>query len=155
MATLNELLDNWKQKYGKYIVRFEQLRDSAKTAGRVKKNYAVWYQWKEGTAVMFRQFGIWVFNERTADEQAFWDGAEPNLAPPPTPQPTFRSEVEQELQKLIDNGDIDSAIINTVDENLKTAEVTVYIMEVEGVSKHLWRFKKEEDGTISHEEVVQ
>ena len=151
---LQELMAEWKAKYGKYIVRLEQLPDSSITPHRVKKNFIVWHNTDVNNSVVARRFSVWVLNPNTSNEVAYFDGSEPNIAPPIRTKVTFTNKINSKIQELINEGSIDSGIINISDDATKVAEVAVYMLKGNSLTKHIYRVKEESDGSLSFKEVT-
>ncbi len=126
-----ELYKAWLDKNKDVIVRVEELADSAVSAERVRKNIAVWF--KSGDGVSYRIVRAWVFQPNSESEEAYWEGGEPVLAP--TPTPTFRDRVIEELNNLREQGTITAYRLDSVDEAAKSAIAFIYKTTTDGVSE--------------------
>jgi len=120
--TLKELIDSFEEKNKDILVDIQEIQGipQPRISDFIKKGYAIVYKTPSG-GIAVRNAFIFVKNLNTADEEAYWENNEPILVP--TPMETFRNKVEKFMRDVIEKEVIYTAIIEDLDESLKSAIV--------------------------------
>jgi len=118
--TLRELIDNFKEKNKDVLIDIQEIQGipQPRISDFIKKGYAIIYKTSNG-GITVRNAFIFVKNLNTANEEAYWENNEPILVP--TPVETFRNKVEKFIRNIIEKEVIYTAIIEDLDESLKSA----------------------------------
>ncbi|MFQ6055249.1 MAG: hypothetical protein ACE5J3_04630 [Methanosarcinales archaeon] len=141
------LLENWETKNKYKTIRLEELKDSAVSKDRIKKNYALWVKGDKKNETKYQTFSIWVLNPNTKDEIAYFENTEPLYISPPLSTKSLRELTIEYINKQ----SILGAIVESVDEALNTVIAKVYI---DGTTTKKWLLRKNKLGNIEHLEVV-
>ena len=122
--TLRELIDNFKKKNKDILIDIQEIQGvpQPRISDFIKKGYAIIYKTPSGNIAVKNVF-IFVKNLSTANEKAYWENNEPVLIPASVE--TFRNKVEEFIKSAIEKEVIYTAIIEDLDENLKSAIVKV------------------------------
>ena len=120
--TLKELIDSFEEKNKDILVDIQEIQGipQPRISDFIKKGYVIVYKTPSG-GIAVRNAFIFVKNLNTADEEAYWENNEPILVP--TPMETFRNKVEKFMRDVIEKEVIYTAIIEDLDESLKSAIV--------------------------------
>ena len=125
--TLKELIKKFKEKNKDVLIDIQEIQgiSQPRISNFVKKGYAIIYKTPSGNISIKNAF-IFVKNLNTTNEEAYWEDSEPVISyKPPEPVETFRNKVEKFIKSAIEKEIIYTAIIENLDESLKSAIVKV------------------------------
>lgn len=109
-------------------------------------------QTSEG-GINYKNIAYYVTSEGQPEEQAYWEGANP--FPDTTVVSNFRADVYNKINQVIQGGTIKGAIVDKLDTESKTAQVTAYKQDPQDVNKVvvLYYMVKDVDGTLAISEI--
>jgi len=122
---LNELLDDFKTKNKEVLLKMAEIQavPQLKVEGFIRKGYCIVYKNANG-GIEVRNVFVIVKNLDKEDEEAHWENNEPIISYKSSESvETFRNKVEKFIKNAIEKEIIYTAIIEDLDENLKSAFV--------------------------------
>jgi len=125
--TLKELIEKFREKNKDVLVDIQEIQGvpQPRISGFVKKGYAIVYKTSTGGVNVKNAF-IYVKDLGQKTEEAYWENAEPIISYKSSePVETFRNKVEKFIKSAIEKEIIYTAIIEDLDESLKSAIVKV------------------------------
>jgi len=155
---LNELLDDFKTKNKEVLLKIAEIQavPQFKVEGFIRKGYCIVYKNANG-GIEVRNVFVVVKNLGKEDEEAFWENNEPIISYKSSePVETFRNKVEKFIKNAIEKEIIYTAIIEDLDENLKSAFVKAIKKDDTGnyVEKKLAIRYNSETGKIEYAETT-
>ena len=123
--TLKELIDSFKEKNKDVLIDIQEIQGipQPRISNFVKRGYAIIYKTPSG-GITVRNAFVFVKNLNTTNEEAYWENNEPIISYKSSESiETFRNKVEKFIKSAIEKEMIYTAIIEDLDENLKSAIV--------------------------------
>jgi len=120
---LNELLNDFETKNKEVLLKITEIQavPQFKVEGFIRKGYCIVYKNANG-GIEVRNVFVVVKNLGKEDEEAYWENNEPIISYKSSePVETFRNKVEKFIKNAKEKEIIYTAIIEDLDENLKSA----------------------------------
>jgi len=121
--TLKELINSFKEKNKDVLIDIQEIQGipQLRISDFVKKGFAIIYKTLNG-GIAVRNAFVFVKNLNTTNEEAHWENNEPITSYKSSESvETFRNKVEKFIKSAIEKEIIYTAIIEDLDENLKSA----------------------------------
>ena len=155
---LNELLDDFKTKNKEVLLKMAEIQavSQLKVEEFIRKGYCIVYKNANG-GIEVRNVFVIVKNLDKEDEEAYWENNEPIISYKSSePVETFRNKVEKFIKNAIEKEIIYTAIIEDLDENLKSAFVKAIKKDDTGnyIEKKLAIRYNSETGKIEYAETT-
>ena len=122
---LNELLNDFETKNKEVLLKMTEIQavPQFKVEGFIRKGYCIVYKNANGGIEVKNVFVV-VKNLGKEDEEAYWENNEPIISYKSSePVETFRNKVEKFIKNAKEKEIIYTAIIENLDESLKSAFV--------------------------------
>jgi len=122
---LKELIEKFREKNKDILIDIQEIQGvpQPRISGFVKKGYAIVYK-TPNWGIAVRNAFVFVKNLNTADEEAYWENNEPIISYKSFESiETFRNKVEKFIKSAIEKEIIYTAVIEDLDESLKSAIV--------------------------------